>query len=111
MKKFPLISLTIAITLLFTIAFQAMHAFEHSHHHDENTTEIALHLKKIQEKHHHHEKCFVCEFAFTNAALPQMQTFTTIRFIDITKQPKTTLPEKISTFSGTLPSHRGPPSC
>ena len=99
------------LTVLFSILFQSVHSYEHILHQE---TEFVNHsddgFDKIQTLDHDHEKCFVCEFTLSNFIATEFTTFQprlTYRAFAHFSFPATQVP---SVFSGSLFSHRGPPS-
>lgn len=99
------------LTVLFSILFQSVHSYEHFL--DQETSFVNNSddgSSKIQTLDHNHEKCFVCEFTLSNFIATEFATFkpqfTAEAFAKVNFY-KTETPE---TFSGSLFSHRGPPS-
>ncbi len=99
------------LTVLFSILFQSVHSYEHILHHETAFVHSDNDRStKIQALDHNHEKCFVCEFTLSNFIATEFTTFQpqiSYRVFAQINFPKSETPEF---FSGSLSSHRGPPS-
>jgi len=100
------------LTVLFSILFQSVHSYEHflsqettfvNPSDDEGTT-------KIQTLDHNHEKCFVCEFTLSSFIPTEFTSFKSQLTFKAFAQTNFTTTETPEAFSGSLFSHRGPPS-
>ncbi|MFV8368090.1 hypothetical protein [Flavobacterium sp. LB2R40] len=112
MKKNKLIiSLSLIVTVLFSMLFQSFHTYEHlakqlaekQCHHKYNVTGTEI-------THHHHklDHCYVCEFAFGSYITPK--DFSYQLYAKIEEIPHFNSAEKtIIFFSGSLYFLRGPP--
>jgi len=111
MKKNKLIiSLSLAIAVLFSILFQSIHTYEHlekqlpqkqCHHKYSSSSEIT-------HQHHNFDHCNVCEFSFGSYISPKQfsyQLYSTYKQIPYFIGAK----ETVLSFSGSLYSLRGPP--
>jgi len=99
------------LTVLFSILFQSVHSYEHFAHHE---TTFANHAEdgktKIQALDHDHEKCFVCEFTLSSFIAAEFATFRPQFTAETFAQISFSTTETPEAFSGSLFSHRGPPS-
>lgn len=111
-KKKILISLTFMIAVLFSMLFQSFHSYEHFEkelsqkqcHHKYNITNA-----EITHQHHNFDHCLVCEFTFLSFISPEKALFQL--YTDHQEIPYFfTAKETVSPFSGSLYSHRGPPT-
>lgn len=99
------------LTVLFSILFQSVHSYEHFL--EQETTFVSNSddgSTKIQTLDHNHEKCFVCEFTLSSFIATEFTTFKsqfTYRAFAQVNFPSTETP---NFYSGSLFSHRGPPS-
>ncbi|MFV8325725.1 hypothetical protein [Flavobacterium sp. ZS1P14] len=113
MKRNKLIvSLSLAIAVLFSILFQSLHTYEHLEkqlsqkhcHHKYNATN-----KEITHQHHNFDHCYVCDFTFGTYVSPKefsYQLYSSHKEIPYFFKDK----ETVLSFSGSLYSHRGPPT-
>ena len=99
------------LTVLFSILFQSVHSYEHfahdetiSHGHSEDGK------TKFQAHDHDHEKCFVCEFTLSSFIATEFTTFQPQLSQRVFTQINCSKSETPEAFSGSLFSHRGPPS-
>lgn len=96
------------VTVLFAILFQSLHSYEHILEEESVFTHVDSSKKDVHTNDHNHEKCFVCEFTFSNFIGTE---FTSFQF----KQPFKAIAysffynETPSFFSGSQFSLRGPP--
>ena len=110
-KKFAILNLSLMLTVLFSILFQSVHSYEHFldqetafvNHSDDGST-------KIQTLDHNHEKCFVCEFTLSSFIAADFTTFKSQNYAQAFAKAIFTTTETPESFSGSLFSHRGPPS-
>ena len=112
MKKNKLIlSLSLVITVLFSILFQSLHTYEHlakqlsqkQCYHKYNVTGT-----EITHQHHKIDHCYVCQFALGNYITPK--DFSYQLYVSIEEIPYcNSVKETIISFSGSLYSLRGPP--
>lgn len=112
-KKRLLISVTLVITVLFSILFQSLHTYEHfvkqfadkECHHKKNNFGVA----EIIHKHHAVDDCKVCHFTFGSYVFPKVIAYKLI--LNYKQLPYFhTDTEKNILYSGSMYSHRGPPS-
>jgi hypothetical protein len=70
------------------------------------------HVGKTEVSHAHHafEKCFDCEFTFSNAISPTPSTFKTQIKVNHPEYTFAQSREIISYFNGSRFAHRGPPA-
>ena len=99
------------LTVLFSLLFQSVHSYEHfleqeitfeNHSDDFNS--------KIHTLNHNHENCFVCEFTLSNFIVTEFTTFSSNHICEDVTQKTTTKIIAPEVFSGSLFSHRGPPT-
>jgi hypothetical protein len=110
-KKQLIISLSLALTLLFSILFQCIHTYEHfvkqfsqtECHHKQNGT-----TAQITHKHHSFDTCKVCHFTFGSYVAPKVLAYTLISNYKVAPYFYKTA-RAIVSFSGSLYSLRGPP--
>ncbi|MFV8360393.1 hypothetical protein [Flavobacterium sp. LS1P3] len=112
MKKNKLIvSLSLIVTVLFSMLFQSFHTYEHLEkqlskkqcHHKYNVTGT-----EITHQHHKLDHCYVCEFAFGSYITPK--DFSYQLYSNSAEIPYFfTTAETVISFSGSLYSLRGPP--
>ena len=111
-KKQLILSLSFAVTILFSILFQSIHSYEHI---VKQLSEKQCHHKyndpngEITHQHHNYEVCFVCNFAFESFILPQDFSF---QFYYFNSDIPYFFPlsEKIFSVSKTTYLLRGPPA-
>ncbi|MBB4800552.1 hypothetical protein HNP37_000591 [Flavobacterium nitrogenifigens] len=111
-RKQLILSLSFAVTILFSILFQSIHSYEHivkqlsekQCHHNYNDPS-----GEITHQHHDFEVCFVCNFAFGSYIVPETFQF---QFHSFQKQIAYFFPvsEKIFSISTTSYFLRGPPA-
>jgi hypothetical protein len=110
-KKQLIISLSLAVTVLFSILLQSFHTYEHfvkqfsqkecHHKYNGNSPEIT-------HQHHNFDDCKVCHFTFGTYisavafSYKLNSNFKTVPYFLATA-------DAIISFSGSLYSHRGPP--
>ncbi|MDR6968653.1 hypothetical protein J2X31_002679 [Flavobacterium arsenatis] len=108
-KKFAILNLSLMITVLFAILFQSLHSYEHILEEKATFTHLDSSKKDVHANNHNHEKCFVCEFTFSNFIGTEFTSF----------QFKTSFEaiaysffytETPSVFSGSQATLRGPPA-
>jgi hypothetical protein len=111
-KKQLILSVSFALTILFSILFQSIHSYEHivkqlsekQCHHDYNDPS-----GEITHQHHDYDLCYVCHFAFGSYIVPEnfsfaFQTFhEEIPFFFV-------FSENVFSFSGSAYLLRGPPA-
>jgi hypothetical protein len=112
MKKNKLIiSLSLAIAVLFSILFQSIHTYGHL---EKQLSQKQCHHKyssssEITHQHHNFDHCNVCEFSFGSYISPKQfpyQLYSTYKQIPYFIGAK----ETVLSFSGSLYSLRGPPA-
>ena len=112
MKKNKLIvSLSLIVTVLFSMLFQSLHTYEHlakqlsqkQCYHKYNVTGA-----EITHQHQKVDHCYVCEFAFGSYITPKDFSYQLYSSIEEIPYFFTTA-EKVISFSGSLYSLRGPP--
>lgn len=100
------------LTVLFSILFQSVHSYEHFL--DQETVFVSnsndYGSTKIQTLDHNHEKCFVCEFTLSSFIATEFATFKPQYISEAFAQITFSATETPEAFSGSLFSHRGPPS-
>lgn len=111
-KKQLIISLSMALTVLFSILFQSIHSYEHiikqlsekQCHHDYNDPS-----GEITHQHHNYDLCYVCNFAFGAYTIPEHFSF---EFHNFNREIPYffTVSENISLFSESAYLLRGPPT-
>jgi hypothetical protein len=110
-KKQLIISLSLALTVLFSILFQSIHTYEHfikqflqtECHHKHNGT-----AAQITHQHHSFDTCKVCHFTFGTYVAPKSFAYKLLsNYKEVPYFYKTA--KGILSFSGSLYSHRGPP--
>ena len=114
MKKIKLLlSLSLAMTVLFSILFQSLHSYAHfvqqfsktECHHKYNVK----HTAEITHQHHSFDDCKVCHFSFGSYITPQVFPYSLHSNYEQTpyfyEKGKTFI-----SFPGSLYSLRGPPS-
>lgn len=110
-KKQLIISLSLAVTVLFSILFQSFHSYEHfekqfsekecNHKYSQGTPEIT-------HQHHNLDDCKVCHFTFGSYVSTEIFACKLIsNYKQVPYFYKTA--KGIVSFSGSLYSHRGPP--
>lgn len=111
-NKKLLISISLVMTVLFSILFQSLHTYEHfvkqfaekeCHHKKNNYGE-----PEITHQHHSVDACKVCHFSFGAYIKPKVVAYKLISnykqvpYIHIAS-------DRIFIFSGSMYAHRGPP--
>ncbi|HEY4618437.1 MAG TPA: hypothetical protein VIH09_09615 [Flavobacterium sp.] len=110
-KKQLLISLSLAVTVLFSILLQSVHAYDHfvkqfsqsECHHKYNGSN-----PEITHQHHNFEDCKVCHFTFGSYVSPVEFAYKLNSNFEVFSCSFATADAVIS-FSGSLYAHRGPP--
>lgn len=111
-KKQLLLSLSLAMTVLFSILFQSLHTYGHlatqfsqtECHHKHNVK----HSAEITHQHHSFDDCKVCHFSFGSYVTPLQfayklyDNYKAIPYFSGERQ-------KVISFSGSLYALRGPP--
>ncbi|MBW1657340.1 hypothetical protein GSY47_18295 [Flavobacterium quisquiliarum] len=110
-KKQLILSLSFAVTILFSILFQSIHSYEHivkqlsekQCHHNYNDPN-----GEITHQHHDYDVCFVCHFAFESFVIPQDFSF---QFHSFDRETPYFFPVSEKIFSVSITSYflRGPP--
>jgi len=112
MKKNKLIlSLSLVVTVLFSILFQSLHSYEHvvkqlSEEHCDHKYNVSG--TEITHQHHKADHCDLCQFAFGNYIFPKDFSYQLCSCIDEIPYFFTESETFIS-FPGSLYSLRGPP--
>jgi hypothetical protein len=111
-KKSLLLSLFLAVALLFSIVFQSFHGYEHLEKRITEKICYHKHANKTELTHQHKnfDHCLLCTFAFSSYVSPQdfsCQLYAVFREVPYFGSDT----EIILSFSGSLYSHRGPPVC
>lgn len=111
-KKQLIISLSLAVTVLFSILVQSLHTYEHF---VKQFAEAECHHKysygepEITHQHHNFDDCKVCHFTFGSYITPQVFSYSLHSNYEQTpyffEKGKTFI-----SFPGSLYSLRGPPS-
>lgn len=111
-RKQLIVSVSLALTILFSILFQSVHSYEHvaqqlsekqcHHHYDEKQGGIT-------HQHHNYELCYVCHFAFGSSLIPEVFNF---KFTTFHKEIPYffTVTENLTLFSRNSYLLRGPPA-
>ncbi len=112
-RRFALFNLTLMAVVLLTTAYQSFHAFshvaqsqgcEHTHNKQEK------HIKHFGSHHDHdNDKCHICDFHFDFFVAPQ-QFCLRLDFPFYETEYRFSSKEATPSFTGSLFSHRGPPS-
>jgi hypothetical protein len=111
-KKQITISLSLAVTVLFSILLQSLHTYGHfvkqfsqtECHHKYNLTGAEI----LHSHHHSFDDCKVCNFTFGSYISPVEFAYKlNENFINLPCLVETG--ERFLSFSGSLYSHRGPP--
>jgi hypothetical protein len=112
-KKQLVISISLVMTVLFSILFQSLHTYAHfvkqfaekeCHHKKNNYGE-----PEITHQHHTVDDCKVCHFTFGSYITPKVITYKLI--LNYKQLPYFDgAPEGNILFSGSMYAHRGPPS-
>lgn len=101
------------LTVLFSILFQSIHSYEHFLN-QETTSFVNSNendgTTKVQILDHNHEKCFVCEFTLSGFIATEFSTFKPQFTFEAFAQINFSTTQTPDVFSGSLFSHRGPPS-
>ncbi len=111
-KKKLLLSLSLAMTVLFSILFQSLHTYEHfvsqlsqkECHHKYNPK----HTSEITHQHHSFDDCKVCHFNFGSYVTPLQfayKLYDNYKSIPYFSEKG----QNVVSFSGSLYAHRGPP--
>ncbi|TEB46005.1 hypothetical protein D0809_03145 [Flavobacterium circumlabens] len=110
-KKQLILSVSLALTVLFSILFQSIHSYEHivkqlsekQCHHDYSDPS-----GEITHEHHNYDLCYVCHFSFGSYLVPEEFSF---QFPASNKEIPYffALSEKIFPFSESAYLLRGPP--
>lgn len=111
-KKQLILSVSFALTILFSILFQSIHSYEHivkqlsekQCHHNYNDPQ-----GEITHQHHDYDLCYVCHFTFESYIVPESFS---IQFRTFHKEIPYffTRSEKIFSFSQIAYLLRGPPA-
>jgi len=102
------------LMILFAILSQSIHAIEHLAEQFSEKKCHHVYQHHHTELHHGHdglEKCFVCEFAFSNFISPGKQSFTTAKEPYTNSYSAYYSKEITQFFRGSLFALRAPPSC
>jgi len=111
-RKQLILNLSLVVAVLFSILFQSVDSIGHLQekfsqkecHHTYNSSSEFTH------QHHSFDHCYVCQFGFSSF-------ITSINYSSAFYVGNWKIPyffantENIFSFSGSLYSHRGPPSC
>jgi hypothetical protein len=107
-KKFALLNLSLMLAVLFAILFQSVHSYEHFLADEAMPRQNEDQGYDLHQNDHYHQKCFVCEFTFSNFVSVEIASFTLETSFEriaytfcYTENP--------SFFSGSHSSLRGPP--
>jgi len=112
-NKKLIVSLSLVMTVLFSILFQSLHTYEHF---SKQFAEKECHHKKnnygepeITHQHHSVDDCKVCHFSFGSYLAPKVIAYKLLtNFNQAPYFYKTA--KGILSFSGSLYAHRGPPT-
>ena len=111
-RKLLLANALMGWIILFAIFFQSFHSCGHLvKQFSEKKCHHVYHNHKTEVTHGHNglEKCFVCEFAFSNYHKPEKKGDSLIRIAIVSKKSFTYSFEFTKKFKGALFSLRGPP--
>ena len=108
-KKLALVNLYLMATVLFTILFQSLHTYRHLIADYFEEPQHCLHSHDDFSHQHDADDCSVCDFTFWYYIKPPIFNY---RFDTPLKPAPYILQEvaQVATFSGSLFSHRGPPT-
>jgi len=111
-KKQLILSVSLALTVLFSILFQSIHSYGHivkqlsekQCHHNYNDPQ-----GEITHQHHDYDLCYVCHFTFGSYIIPEEFSF---QLYSLHKEIPYffTRSEKIFSFSESAYLLRGPPA-
>ncbi len=111
-RKQLILNLSLVVAVLFSIVFQSFDSISHLQekfsqkecHHTYNSKSEFTH------QHHNFDHCYVCQFGFSSFTTPT--SFSYAFYAGKWKIPYFfTNTESVFSFSGSLYSHRGPPTC
>jgi hypothetical protein len=111
-KRYGIINSVLVMTVLFAMLLQSIHSFEHiselfskkiCHHKYTGQTEIS-------HQHHPFDKCFVCEFTFSNFITPDTFSYNLHPSTGLIPYCFFVPSEIIISYSGSSYSLRGPPN-
>lgn len=111
-KKFAILNFTMGFVVLFAILFQSIHSFEHlAKQFSEKTChhKYVKHKYELNHSHHDGEKCFVCEFTFSNYFPAEIQSFVFAKTVVSTQYSVSYSKEITQYFKGSLFALRAPP--
>jgi hypothetical protein len=111
-RKLLLTNACMGLMILFAIAFQSIHSLEHLvKQFSEKKCHHVYHSHKTEVNHGHDglEKCFVCEFAFSNYAELKSKEISFLRTPIIGNLLFYHTTDKIVFYSGSSFLLRGPP--
>lgn len=111
-KKYSVLSFLFGLTVLFAIILQSSHTFIHLE--KEFTQKHCLHKElknQTQYTHRHHnlDRCFVCEFTFSNSIKSDLFTFDFKRNVVPANYSFFYSKEIAQSFRGSLFALRAPP--
>lgn len=110
-KKYILISVFLSMAVLFSILFQAVHAYGHhseeiaekiAHHHSDNKAEI-------NQNHSIFEKCTTCDFSFSSFTTTDFYVFSFCKNSIVKAFTSLFTKQHLSFFTGSLFALRAPP--
>ena len=112
-NKKLILSMSLVMTVLFSILFQSLHTYEHfvqqfadkeCHHKKNNYGE-----PEITHQHHSQDDCKVCHFSFGSYITPKVLGYNLLlKYKQVPYFYGTQ--QDIFIFSGSMYSHRGPPA-
>ncbi|KIO53903.1 hypothetical protein [Flavobacterium hibernum] len=111
-RKQLILSVSLALTVLFSILFQSIHSYEHivkqlsekQCHHNYNDPN-----GEITHQHHDYDVCFVCHFVFGSYIVPEKFAFE-FRTFSSEIPYFFSLSEKVFSLSESVYLLRGPPA-
>ena len=110
-KKHIIINVLLSMAVLFSILFQAIHAYGHhseaiaekiSHHHSDNKAEI-------NKNHSVFEKCSICDFSFSSFTTTDFKVFNFYKNTYVKAYTSFFSQKYLFFFTGSLFALRAPP--
>lgn len=111
--KLRLVNAAMGLMILLAILFQAAHSFTHLTKQFSKTYCHHVYHKHQTELHHSHnglEKCFTCEFAFSNTTKTDVNSYSFVNKSFYTKTLFGYSSESILFYNGSSFLLRGPPA-
>ncbi len=110
-KQFPIINIILSAAIIFSILFQSFHSYEHflTQISEKKCLHHSLSKSDITHQHKGFEKCFTCEFTFSNFLKATPQSLLTPINYNFEKTNSFFSTKINFFFSGISYSLRGPP--